>query len=935
MAGVGFILAIAGIILSYVALTQISALTTRVRRLEIELQMERTEMDAEAAPSLAAAVSTPRTSAVPVNAQPVHTVIAAGVAESSLSSVTTSVAEAAGIPLGAGAGGAFDEGILPTRTSPPIAREPRKPLLQPLLERAQSTEEWEALIGGRWMNRVGAAALILGMGFFFKYAVDNNWISEQLRVTIGVLVGLLLLAGAWQTHRRDLSIFAQGLTGAGLAILYLSVYASSNYYHLIPQSIALVAMALVTALAFALALTYGSLAVALLASAGGFLSVPLLGITANTQAGAIGFVLLLDVGILSIVFRRDDWFVLEPIATAATYAIYFGWYAADYTSRDLGLAAVALGMVWTVFFVMDVSRILTVRTTYRDLRHTLGAGNVILSFVGFALLLNGHPAVLGTIALVQATIYFATILATKHTLRNGDLLDARYTLTAILLAVVATPVLFHGFAVPILWSLEALVLLWCGVRWNLLYVWWPAIGLFALASAALSATRGAWQAQHLATFTPLLNLRALAFVVLAGTLAGGSLQLRRLKHARVAAFVSSLQYAWCAAIFLLLTVETNDLFGRRMVGMGYLTTIHLQQQRSLALALIWFAYGLPLVYGGLQRRIFPVLSSGLAVTALAVGLGAGSGLSYDPIEQFTPVFNDRALALGLLIAGLIAHLIWLRRDRGPYPWLGAAANGYRAVILLLGFELVTSEIHDYFRHASGAVSESAGASGAFIELVTLAAVWMLYSFPMVRYGIRNRALTVLLIGLGSMTAATGAGVIASVAFQPSTWFSTAIALRPVVLIALSAGLFLHMRWAREGLKAFPWLDTVLIAMQACTVLLGFELITAQTRDVFDNQTQNASASTINSLRNLEQLVLSVLWLGYGIILLGFGLWRRIRWIRLGGLATMAFAMLKIVAYDLSFLNPAYRSLSFVGLGVVMLAASYLYGRYRNLLMEGA
>jgi hypothetical protein len=45
---------------------------------------------------------------------------------------------------------------------------------------------------------------------------------------------------------------------------------------------------------------------------------------------------------------------------------------------------------------------------------------------------------------------------------------------------------------------------------------------------------------------------------------------------------------------------------------------------------------------------------------------------------------------------------------------------------------------------------------------------MLYSFPMVRYGIRNRALSVLLIGLGSMTAATGAGVIASVAFQPDS-----------------------------------------------------------------------------------------------------------------------------------------------------------------------
>lgn len=119
------------------------------------------------------------------------------------------------------------------------------------------------------------------------------------------------------------------------------------------------------------------------------------------------------------------------------------------------------------------------------------------------------------------------------------------------------------------------------------------------------------------------------------------------------------------------------------------------------------------------------------------------------------------------------------------------------------------------------------------------------------------------------------------------------------------------------------------------MLLGFELITTQTRDVFDHQTMKASAHRISDLRNLEQLAMSILWLGYGIILLGVGFWRRLLWLRLGGLAMMAFAMLKIVLYDLSFLNPAYRSLSFIGLGVVMLGASYLYGRYRHLVLEAA
>ena len=71
---------------------------------------------------------------------------------------------------------------------------PARPLLEPVVQRIRSTEEWETLIGGRWMNRIGALALILGIGFFLKYAFDNNWISQGLRVVIGLAIGMGLLA---------------------------------------------------------------------------------------------------------------------------------------------------------------------------------------------------------------------------------------------------------------------------------------------------------------------------------------------------------------------------------------------------------------------------------------------------------------------------------------------------------------------------------------------------------------------------------------------------------------------------------------------------------------------------------------------------------------------------------------------------------------------
>jgi uncharacterized membrane protein len=116
---------------------------------------------------------------------------------------------------------------LPTLTDQrPISGPQPEPVVVPA---SRTREEWEALIGGRLLNRIGALALIIGVGFFLKHAIDNEWINELTRVLIGAAVGLACLFGADRARIRGYQIFSQGLVGAGLAILYLTVYASFNF----------------------------------------------------------------------------------------------------------------------------------------------------------------------------------------------------------------------------------------------------------------------------------------------------------------------------------------------------------------------------------------------------------------------------------------------------------------------------------------------------------------------------------------------------------------------------------------------------------------------------------------------------------------------------------------------------------------------------------
>lgn len=913
---IAIIVSVVAVVLALIADGSLKDLRKRIQTLELDLAHLRREMGEEV-PAAVPATAAP-TTAPPVG-QPVPPVPPLPVP--SMRTAASAVTESAGMPDMVGM-------LAPEGMLPPI--EPPRPVLQPLVAHAMSTEEWEVLIGGRWLNRVGALALMLGMAFFLKYAIDNNWISEPIRIGIGLLVGLSLLEGARRTFREALPIFAQGLLGAGLATLYLSVYAASNLYHLIPYPLALVAMAVVTALAFAQALSYDSLTVAVLAWIGGFATVPLLGMSGADEIGIIGYVALLDAAILTIVARRDDWFILEPLAMGTTYAIYADWYLSQYHAALRFTAMVALSLFWVLFYALDVWRILARVRTHGGLRHVLGAVNAIVYMGGVALLLASATAV-GLFAVALGAVYLATILLGKRGL-SADPLDARYALTAIVLAVIATLLLTTGFARPILWSLEALVLLGAGVRWKLWYAWWPAVWLYGIVPLTLIDTPGALLYRPVAQFIPIFNARALAFLVVAATLAAGSLLLRRLPDKNAGSFVTGFQYAACAMVFLLLSVETDDLFRRQMLGGDQLTRLYLSQLRALVMAAVWMVYAIPFVLSGLRSRVFPLLSSGLAAAALAAGFGAAAGFAYQPIEHFTPVLNDRVLIIALLIGGLVLLRALLARDREAYPWIGSALAGYQAVIILLGFELVSAEIHDYFRHASGVYGESS-ASGLFIELMTLSAVWLLYSFPLVRHGVRNRALSVLLIGLGALGAATGAGAVASLLVGGTDWLGLALSLRPLVVLGLMIGLYAQSRLVRRAEDAYRWLDTVLLAIQACTVLLGLELVSVQTRDIFHHQIAAAGGS-VQLLQNLEQLSYSVVWLLYALGLLIVGFWRRVRWMRLAAIALLGFIILKIVGYDLSFLSPAYRSISFVGLGLILLASSYLYQRYRGRLLEG-
>ncbi|MDP1678417.1 MAG: DUF2339 domain-containing protein [Bacteroidota bacterium] len=659
---------------------------------------------------------------------------------------------------------------------------------------SRTREEWESLIGGKLMNRIGSLALIIGVGFFLKYAFDNNWISETVRVLIGAAFGLISVVGGYLTNKRGFAIFAQGLVGAGISILYLSVYASYNFYHLVPQWAAFGLMFLITAFTFANGLFYDSLAVALLGWAGGFLTPILLSSGEANEIGLFSYISILDIGLVALIVKKRRWNILEPLTFIGTWLMFFAWYQEYYAKQDLFLTAFFVSLFWGIFLFLDIYRSKSSVST-EIINHIVPGLNILIYYSVVYLIVNEqYHQWMSTITIAIGGVYLLMFLSFHRSGTLTEIIRIRYTLTSVILLVLATSIQFDDFNTVICWSIEAALLIFYAVRWKLAYLRQAALVLFGIGVFKLLLfTKGAYGYIPLDEFLLIVNQRAASFVILAGCLLYSAVTLKKLGEHKQNE-ISIVHFIWIAIIFLLLTIETNDFYQLKELRGGDVEKVSLEFTRMIVFSVVWMVYSIVLIWFGLLKKIIPMVLSGLFIASIGALFGSIKGIAFDPVEQFTFILNIRFFSLVLLVIGLAIH-----------------SKMFRSSEVLL-----------------------------------------------------------------------------------------------------------------------EWKDDIVNIINVAAVILVLVLLTGETRDYF--QKDIVSTTDKSNLVNLQQLSISGIWLTYSVILMSFGIWRRLRGLRFVAIFVFGITILKIFIYDLSFLETLFRIFSFMGLGFILLAVSFVYQKFKDIIL---
>ena len=269
-------------------------------------------------------------------------------------------------------------------------------------------EAAEATAG--WLNKIGVVALVLGIVFFFKYAIDQGWINEWTRVIIGFFVGALVvyLGELW---KEKYGSRAHALSGGGVAILYFTIYAAYNFYHILAQPVAFVLMLAVAAMCVFLSFRYGSLTLGVLAFFGAFGSPIMLSTHRDQQIQLFVYLTVLNLAALLICLKRF-WLELLFLGLFGTI-LDFGLWASNFSNYENTMASVVFALLTVLFLSIGASLLLRKYNESKNLPnnfesnllalHLLAAG--FYTFTSYFLLSQNYHDLLPVYALMGAVLF--------------------------------------------------------------------------------------------------------------------------------------------------------------------------------------------------------------------------------------------------------------------------------------------------------------------------------------------------------------------------------------------------------------------------------------------------------------------------------------------------------------------------------------------------
>jgi uncharacterized membrane protein len=813
--------------------------------------------------------------------------------------------------------GAIPADSVPPRPAAAASVPPSPPPPTPPAAPAAPAMGFEERLGTQWTVWVGGVALALGGFFLVRYSIEQGWFGPGMRVFLGGLFALALIAaGEWARRKENLSGIGglpaahipSILTAAGTAVAYADVWAAFELYKFIAPGTAFILLGVVALATLAAALVHGP-ALAGLGLVGAYVT-PLIVSTGRPNFWAL--------------------YLYIAIVTAAAFML-----ARARMWRWLAVTAIAFELFWTFPGLASLNQIGVSAHSF----HVVAGFALVTTFIVSGLLFgpDAAPGKIDAVSSAALTAYlFGALLIVLMSRHDALALIVFVALTAAAVAI-AWRTEAATAAVPLAGVMVALMFLQYSVNVSLEQLVLPSgpvagavpepqrvfYGTHLALGAGLAALFGAAgflaQGRSTQSVVPALWAASAVFVPLA---------ILIVLYYRIYSFEQSLPFAGLALLLAALFALATEALSRRepRPGSAAATAIFATGAvAALALALTmalekgWLTVALALMVPGVawitDKRPLPALRIlvGVLVAAVLARVAWNPAIVGMTDLGTTPILNWLLWGYGIPAAAfwLGGHLLRRRADDAPARMADSAA-------LLFAVLLAFLEVRHYmtggniFRASSGLNEIALHVNVGLV--MTIGLEWL-----------RQRTHSVIHdAGALIIAALTLAAIVFGLGFagNPMIWpynrgvggsFFNLIMLGYGFPAVLAATLALVTRGRR------PAAYSQFAAVVAVALTLAY--LSLQVRRYF-----HGPVLTVGPTTDAEQYAYSAVWLAFGVVLLAIGVALKSQAVRLASAAVVILTVLKVFFVDMRDLTGFYQALSFIGLGAVLMGIGLFYQR---------
>ena len=773
---------------------------------------------------------------------------------------------------------------------------------------AAPREGLEQRLGVNWMSRAGIVVLLLGVGFFFQYAAREGWISPLVRVIIAAVGGAVFVGLGELTLRRGLRAWSAAAMGGGVALWYLCAYgAGPRFYGLIGTGPAFGLMCAVTAGALLLAMRSRMLSMAVLAQVGAYLTPLVLGSPDQPPLALMIYLLVIAVGFLAVadIMRWGSLIVLAEMGSILVLGV---WFVQSYNGERSLVGATT----WSLLAVLGGGAVVLARMgrVHRQL-----AAAVTVTGAAAVVVLWPVMDLTSAEALTSLLVLDAAMLACWLVLRVSwcklPLLGWSAILTAYALGDAARADLAGLQGSGFIWAMMGLLYadaIWRGLRLPTVRAGAPGGSLPVVEGlqVPLATGLGLWATYALLSkvYPDWMGLYVAGMVAVA--IAAAIVMLRAKRPVTTGALLvemdnptAMLGQAWLVQGLVLLAIVAPVQWDGWYVTVAWLVqAVATALVARLLRSALLMASALALVIFGAWHL---VLVDWMSPEVQAVLAGSGQWTL-----TLRTLLGGAVLAAGLTLAGIIRLGGLITEQTGDtiaagaavaigcFIWLMASATGFGEQVSELAWlapAIVLGAAALWRRSAWVALS-----AGALVAVAALKVV----------YDVHERDQT---------------GPLRLDWAAVWNWqFATAMAVGVAgPLLAWAAIRRLRAARPEVARAGQDWL-------QGAMLLGVVMLLWAGSVEVW-RHFMGPAGEGLADARQAMQMGMSVWWAVGATGMLVAGLVGGWTWLRVAALVTFAVTLAKVLAVDMAKVDLVYRVVSFLALGALLVAGSYIYQRH--------